>query len=170
MESIRDRAAIEAIALLKYYGFDLLNHTADVFVAEWATVVPASWIRLAVLEALYQGRYKAISVAQLLTLWQRRNAPVQHFSFEFERLVCSSLPEIPVPEPESAETAESSEAPEEIPVATELDETFDPWESEPQEAPKLEPKPPIDRFTPSEGRSHLHDKLQNLAQPPEADG
>ncbi|MDX2097883.1 MAG: hypothetical protein SFW36_08910 [Leptolyngbyaceae cyanobacterium bins.59] len=50
------------------------------------------WIRPAVIEALYQGRYKAISVTQLLTFWQRREQPLCHFSHEFERIICSALP------------------------------------------------------------------------------
>lgn len=166
MDSTRDPAAIEAIALLKYYGFDLADEVAETFVTRWSAIVPASWVRLAILEALYQGRYKAISVAQLLSLWQRREAPFQHFNFEFERLVCHRLPGMPSPEPEPVPEVESP------PVAIEVEatgESFDSLEGatpEPsQTVPKIQPKPPIDRFTPSEARSSLYDKLQHLAQP-----
>ena len=48
-------------------------------------------IRLAVVEALYQGRYKAISVEHILDCWRRRGQPNFHFSLEFERLICQNL-------------------------------------------------------------------------------
>ncbi|MBP0000126.1 MAG: hypothetical protein J7641_14205 [Cyanobacteria bacterium SID2] len=144
----RDIAEIEAIALLEYYSFDLGDETAEAFVDRWSECVPASWLRLAVLEALYQGRYKTVSVAQLLRLWQRRDRPYQHFNYEFERLVCDRLPGMPEPEEETPE----------IPVATELDPP------NPRDKPRRQtPQPEIDRFTPSIDRSELYSKLQNLA-------
>jgi len=50
-----------------------------------------NWIRMAILEALYQGRYKVISVEEILKIWQRRGHPTFHFTGEFERLVCKNL-------------------------------------------------------------------------------
>jgi hypothetical protein len=47
---------------------------------------------MAVLEALYQGRYKVISVEEILKLWHRRGQPTFHFTHDFERLVCKNLP------------------------------------------------------------------------------
>jgi hypothetical protein len=58
----------------------------------WANTYPAFWIRIAVIEALYQGRYKLISVAQILEFWQRRQQPIPHFTHEFERLVSDRFP------------------------------------------------------------------------------
>ncbi len=83
----------QAAALLVHYGFDLGGKKAEKLAGEWLTNYPSQWLRLAVIEALYQGRYKAVSVAQILSMWQRLNQPVYHFNGEFERLVCSNFPQ-----------------------------------------------------------------------------
>ncbi|CAA9306058.1 hypothetical protein AVDCRST_MAG94-687 [uncultured Leptolyngbya sp.] len=85
-------AAVSAASLLHHYGFDLGGDTLAPLLAVWRAQYPDAWIRLATIEALYQGRYKAISVEQILALWQRRSQPVYHFNHEFERLVCDRLP------------------------------------------------------------------------------
>lgn len=75
--------------LLEEYCFDLSGFQAGELVAIWQERLEAepSWIRSAVLEALYQGRYKAFSVEQILQAWKRRGHPVRHFNSEFERIV-----------------------------------------------------------------------------------
>jgi len=83
----------QAAALLVHYGFDLGGKKAEKLAGEWLTNYPSHWLRLAVIEALYQGRYKAVSVAQILSMWQRLNQPIYHFNGEFERLVCSNFPQ-----------------------------------------------------------------------------
>lgn len=82
----------EVVALLTHYNFDLGNHAADRLVIQWLTTYPTLWVKNAVIEALYQGRYKAISVEQILMLWQRRGKPFPHHNHDFERLVCHKLP------------------------------------------------------------------------------
>ncbi|WP_337886176.1 hypothetical protein [Fischerella thermalis] len=82
-----------AIALLIHYSFDLSGYQASELVNRWQQQYSDSWLHIAVIEALYQGRYKAISVQQILTLWQRRGQAVFHFNMEFERLICSKFPE-----------------------------------------------------------------------------
>ncbi|NJO19488.1 MAG: hypothetical protein HC838_04685, partial [Spirulinaceae cyanobacterium RM2_2_10] len=52
-----------------------------------------TWIRAAAIEALYLGRYKAVSVAQILEIWERRGQPTPHFNGDFERLICRKLPD-----------------------------------------------------------------------------
>lgn len=79
------------VALLIHYSFDLGGYTASEIVARWLKHYSANWIRLAVIEALYQGRYKAISVEQILTFWSRREQAVYRFRQEFERLVCNDV-------------------------------------------------------------------------------
>lgn len=79
------------VALLLHYIFDLGGYSARELVAHWTAHYPSNWVRLAVIEALYQGRYKAISVEQILGLWQRRGQMRQHFNCEFERLVCGNI-------------------------------------------------------------------------------
>lgn len=86
-----------ATALLTHYSFDLSGHTASELVKRWQTEYPANWLHLAVVEALYQGRYKGISVQQILAFWQRRGQVIHHFNMEFERLICSKFPESLIP-------------------------------------------------------------------------
>ncbi|MGB7711901.1 MAG: hypothetical protein WBL95_20600 [Microcoleus sp.] len=83
----------QAAALLLHYGFDLGGYKSEKLVMEWLTKYPHQWLRLAVVEALYQGRYKAVSVEQILSMWQRLGQPLYHFNGEFERLVCNKFPQ-----------------------------------------------------------------------------
>jgi len=86
-----DTTANCAVALLRHYIFDLGGYTAVDLVNRWLDDYPGNWVRLAVIEALYQGRYKAISVEQILYVWHRRDQALPHFNHEFERLVCGDL-------------------------------------------------------------------------------
>lgn len=79
------------VALLTQYIFDLNGYTARELAEYWRSSYPDNWVHLAVIEALYQGRYKAVSVAQILAFWQRRGQALPHFNYEFERLVCSNI-------------------------------------------------------------------------------
>ncbi len=83
-----------AAALLTHYSFDLGGYSPSELIARWQNQYPINWLHLAIIEALYQGRYKAISVQQILVLWQRREQATFHFNVEFENLVCSRFPEI----------------------------------------------------------------------------
>ena len=86
-----DTTADCTVALLLHYIFDLGGYSARELVEHWLRYYPPSWLRLAVIEALYQGRYKAISVEQILGVWQRRGQVLPHFNCEFERLVCGNI-------------------------------------------------------------------------------
>ncbi|MEQ8998071.1 MAG: hypothetical protein RID53_16385 [Coleofasciculus sp. B1-GNL1-01] len=88
-----ESAIIYAVELLSHYGFELRGYSAAELVEFWLEDYPAQWIRLAVIEALYQGRYKAISVEQILAVWGRREQPIYRFNHEFERLICRKLPQ-----------------------------------------------------------------------------
>lgn len=88
-----DSAVVYAVELLSHYGFELRGYTAQELVNQWLKNYPATWIRLAVIEALYQGRYKAISVEQILAVWSRRGQPIYRFNHDFERLICRKLPQ-----------------------------------------------------------------------------
>lgn len=79
------------IRLLNYYSFDAERRPMSFVVAEWMGCYPLRWILEAIIEALYQGRYKTISVEQILIIWQRRGHPLHHFNGEFERIVCGRL-------------------------------------------------------------------------------
>jgi hypothetical protein len=82
-----------SVSLLTHYSFDLGGYRANELVARWQIKYPSHWLHLAVVEALYQGRYKAISVEQILTIWLRRGQASFHFNMEFERLICSKFPQ-----------------------------------------------------------------------------
>jgi hypothetical protein len=79
--------AASVIELLTRYSFDLSGYTVDRLVEYWLQRYPSNWVRLAVVEALYQGRYKVVSVEQILGLWRKRGKPVYHFNPDFERIV-----------------------------------------------------------------------------------
>ncbi|MBW4658439.1 MAG: hypothetical protein KME15_07180 [Drouetiella hepatica Uher 2000/2452] len=85
-DSFQD-AAVEVAELLKRFSFDLGGLTAEQLVFNWLAQYPANWVRLSLVEALYQGRYKAVSVEQILRFWQRRGQPFYHFNYEFERMI-----------------------------------------------------------------------------------
>jgi len=91
--SVPNTHAKLAKALLIHYSFDLSGYSADELVNRWQKHYPTHWLHLAVIEALYQGRYKGISVQQILAFWQRRGQEIYHFNMEFERLICSKFPE-----------------------------------------------------------------------------
>lgn len=82
----QDAVAATVAELLIRYSFDLAGHNPARWIEQWSQY-PLLWLRSAVIEALYQGRYKAVSVWQILDLWQRRGQPLQHFNREFERMV-----------------------------------------------------------------------------------
>jgi hypothetical protein len=92
-ETSTDSAVAYAVALLSHYGFELRGYTAEELVNLWLRNYQANWVRLGVIEALYQGRYKAVSVEQILAVWARRGQPIYRFNHEFERLISRKLPQ-----------------------------------------------------------------------------
>lgn len=110
-----DTTADCTVALLLHYIFDLSGYNARELVERWLNYYPANWVRLAVIEALYQGRYKAISVEQILASWQRRSQTLPHFNCEFERLVCGNI------QPRLPRQANPNPAPNSCPVFKPLD-------------------------------------------------
>lgn len=82
----------EIAKLLVHYSFDLGGYKAEQLIDHWMAEHPSHWARLSVIEALYQGRYKAVSIEQILMLWKRRGKPIPHFNGEFERIVGSRFP------------------------------------------------------------------------------
>lgn len=77
-------------ALLHYYRFDCGKRTIDSVLADWSEFDP-HWVKLAIVEAIYRGRYKAQSVYDILRFWQRRGEPCYRFSHEFERSICGDF-------------------------------------------------------------------------------
>ncbi len=89
----QDSAAAYAEVLLVHYSFELAGYKAEELIGQWLKNYSANWVRLAVIEALYQGRYKSISVEQILAVWSRRGRALYHFNHEFERLICRKFPQ-----------------------------------------------------------------------------
>ncbi|MGB3199429.1 MAG: hypothetical protein WBA99_00915 [Nodosilinea sp.] len=81
-------ADIEAVCkLLTSYSFDAESYQTGAVVADWLAEFSPVWVSHAITEALYQGRYKLISIDQILKLWQRRGQPIRHFNREFESII-----------------------------------------------------------------------------------
>ncbi|HIK45936.1 MAG TPA: hypothetical protein IGR64_13800, partial [Leptolyngbyaceae cyanobacterium M65_K2018_010] len=91
--------AASILQLLIDYSFDTESGPAEAVVNGWLHQFDPSWISQAITEALYQGRYKLISVEHILQLWQRRGQPLRHFNREFESIILGqtllSLPSLP---------------------------------------------------------------------------
>lgn len=79
------------LALLKYYSFDLGGYTVADLARAWQRY-DSEWVRHAVIECLYRGRYKAVSVHQILQQWTRRGEPLYHYGKDFERFICHDVP------------------------------------------------------------------------------
>lgn len=86
--------AQQAAVLLENYRFETGHHDARQWVSLWLEFYRPSWIRDAVVEALYQGRYKSVSVRQILELWHRRGQPIRHATYEFEAAICREFGEL----------------------------------------------------------------------------
>jgi hypothetical protein len=91
-ELTQDLSLAQARSLIDSYAFDLGREHAEKLLEHWLDMYHANWIRLATIEALYLGRYKAISIEQILNVWLRLGTPNPHFTYEFERLICRKLP------------------------------------------------------------------------------
>lgn len=135
----------QASLLLQEYSFDLGGYSPTDLLALWQAHLEAdaSWIRAAVVEALYQGRYKAFSVEQILRMWKRRGAPIRHFNHDFERMVLGPIDPtlqgyVPSPGPWHSTPSAPSPAPEPLPLEPPslkappldppaLDPVADPW-------------------------------------------
>ena len=110
-ELTKNSAVTQTVALLNHYQFDLSGCTAKDLIIQWLKTYKVIWIRLAVVEALFQGRQKAISVEKILSFWSERGTPTFHFDRDFESLICDRLPQyVPGVSNSSVETPEDEEA------------------------------------------------------------
>jgi hypothetical protein len=144
----QDLQILQTATLLTCYGFDLKGLTPRLLLEHWLQQFSPQWIRLAVLEALYQGRYKAVSVEHLLTFWGQRGQPNFHFNQEFERLVSQTLPPRTLLAPP-------------MPVVVRPNPPRHPPEVSKANGPAISPRPKaIGHFTPIVTESDLFQKLQ----------
>ena len=91
-ELTKDLSLDQTLSLINSYAFDSGGNSAEELLKYWLNIYHASWIRLATIEALYLGRYKTVSIEQILSVWLRLGNPNTHFTYEFERLICRKLP------------------------------------------------------------------------------
>lgn len=85
------REAQQAITLIKSFSLELKQYSPESQVLCWLHQYRAPWIRDAIIEAVYQGRYKVISVEHILAIWQRRGQPICHFTSGFEQVISAQL-------------------------------------------------------------------------------
>ncbi|MDX2212758.1 MAG: hypothetical protein SFY66_05655 [Oculatellaceae cyanobacterium bins.114] len=88
---MRHNPSASTSVLLTHYCFDLEEQTTEEVVRNWLAEYPAKWVLSAIVEALYQGRYKVASVEKILFHWRLRGQPTSHFDREFADLVCCNL-------------------------------------------------------------------------------
>lgn len=88
----QDLAISKVLSLMNSYIFDTNQRKAEELVQEWLNIYHVNWIYLATIEALYLGRYKAVSIEQIMYGWLRRGQPTTHFGGDFERVICRKLP------------------------------------------------------------------------------
>ncbi|MGK7951351.1 MAG: hypothetical protein AB4368_21845 [Xenococcaceae cyanobacterium] len=186
-----DPAIAQTVELLKSYGLDLHGYTISEIITQLLERYHANWIRLATIEALYLGRYKAVSVEQILRVWARVGTPNPHFSHEFERLICRKLPRNVAYLPENTgDILASSEnftdliepitkepqlsySDNELPktptdanqsLSDNVDATPEPLPKSEQTERSLSKQPSIHQFTPLPDASSFYYKLKSLAE------
>ncbi|MEL4897905.1 hypothetical protein [Crocosphaera sp. Alani8] len=91
MHQCNDKNLNQIKLLLTRYGFEVKQVPLSELIEEWVASYSPYWIRLAIVEAIYQGRYKAISVDHILALWKRLGHPTYHFTYEFERFISRNV-------------------------------------------------------------------------------
>ena len=91
INTANESSVADVLILLVHYGFEIIDYTLEELIEKWLINHKIIWIRLAVIEALYQGRYKAISVEQILNIWQKKGNASYHFTQDFERLICKDI-------------------------------------------------------------------------------
>lgn len=140
----------EIMKLLEAYSFEAEGGNVNLLIARWLQQFEPVWIHSAIVECLYQGRYKVISVDQILHLWQRRGQPLRHYSREFESIILgpNNLPDF---SSQPADEAQPSPPPP------------PPQAKEPEISP-AHPGDPIRPFVPQKEESDLYHRLQAVAR------
>jgi hypothetical protein len=83
---------------IEIYGLELDGCQIDTILESWLKQYDPTWILKAIVESLYRGRYKIVSVENILKDWHRLGTPRYHFTPEYEREILEKIPQ-PVPLP-----------------------------------------------------------------------
>jgi hypothetical protein len=78
------------IKILQIYKFDLGDRSIQNIATDWQKY-DSIWLRSAITEAMYRGRYKIVSVEQILSNWERKQIVSCNFDVEFEHLIWGEL-------------------------------------------------------------------------------
>ncbi|WP_310413430.1 hypothetical protein [Chamaesiphon sp. OTE_8_metabat_110] len=81
---------------IEIYGLELDGHQIDTILATWLKQYDPTWILKAIVESLYRGRYKIVSVENILKDWHRLGNPRYQFTPEYEREIFEKIPQ-PLP-------------------------------------------------------------------------
>ncbi len=77
--------------VIKTYGLALDEQQVEAILVAWFQTYDAAWIVKAIVESLYRGRYKLISVDNILKDWQRIGKPRYNFTPEYEREIFQNI-------------------------------------------------------------------------------
>jgi hypothetical protein len=77
--------------VIKTYGLALDEQQVEAILVTWFQTYDAAWIVKAIVESLYRGRYKLISVDNILKDWQRIGKPRYNFTPEYEREIFQNI-------------------------------------------------------------------------------
>jgi hypothetical protein len=75
------------------YGLELDEYQVDTITFEWLKTYDRDWIVKAIVESLYRGRYKIVSVDKILKDWHRLGQPRYNFTPEYEQEILQTLPD-----------------------------------------------------------------------------
>jgi hypothetical protein len=78
--------------VIKTYGLALDDRQVEAVLVTWLQTYDSAWIIKALVESLYRGRYKLISVDNILKDWQRIGKPRYNFTPEYEREIFQKIP------------------------------------------------------------------------------
>jgi hypothetical protein len=78
--------------IINIYGLALDEQQVEATLANWSQKYDSAWILKAIVESLYRGRYKLVSVDNILKDWQRIGKPRYNFTPEYEREILQKIP------------------------------------------------------------------------------
>lgn len=88
---MRRNPAESTFTLLHNYSFESAEVDLSNLVFNWLNLYPSKWVVAAIVEAIYQGRYKVESVSRILNSWHEKGYPSHHFDYDFADVVCKKL-------------------------------------------------------------------------------
>ena len=78
--------------IIKIYGLSLDDRQVEATSIAWFQKYDRAWILKAIVESLYRGRYKLVSVDNILKDWDRIGKPRYNFTPEYEREILQKMP------------------------------------------------------------------------------